>query len=236
MNSDKKTAMIVGVLFIIATVASLLSTVFTGSILDAPDYLVKLSANGNQVIMGALFQLIAAIGSASIAIWLYPILKKYDESLALGAVGFRLIEAVFYIVAAIGLLSLLTLSQEVLKAGTPDASYFQTIGALILAVRNSASFVFAVIAFGLGAAIYYYIFYRTKLIPRWLSVWGLIGVVLLLSAALLTMFGGQPFSISGIMLLLVLPLAMQEMVLAVWLIVKGFNSSAIASGSAETVN
>ncbi len=234
MNSDRKAAIIVGALFITATVASLLSTGFTGSILDVPDYLIKISANGNQVIMGALFQFIAAIASASIAIWLYPILKKYDEGLALGAVGFRLIEGVFYIVAAIGLLSLFTLSQEFVKAGTPDASYFQTLGTLILAVRNWSGFVFSVTAFNLGALAYYYIFYRSKLIPRWLSGWGLLGAVLLLSVALLALFSGEPFSISGVTILLVLPIAVQEMVLAVWLIVKGFNPSAIASGSDKT--
>ncbi len=234
MNSDRKAAIIVGALFITATVASLLSTGFTGSILDVPDYLIKISANGNQVIMGALFQFIAAIASASIAIWLYPILKKYDEGLALGAVGFRLIEGVFYIVAAIGLLSLFTLSQEFVKAGTPDAFYFQTLGTLILAVRNWSGFVFSVTAFNLGALAYYYIFYRSKLIPRWLSGWGLLGAVLLLSVALLALFSGEPFSISGVTILLVLPIAVQEMVLAVWLIVKGFNPSAIASGSDKT--
>ncbi len=234
MNSDRKAAIIVGALFITATVASLLSTGFTGSILDVPDYLIKISANGNQVIMGALFQFIAAIASASIAIWLYPILKKYDEGLALGAVGFRLIEGVFYIVAAIGLLSLFTLSQEFVKAGTPDAFYFQTLGTLILAVRNWSGFVFSVTAFNLGALAYYYIFYRSKLIPRWLSGWGLLGAVLLLSVALLALFSGEPFSISGVTILLVLPIAVQEMVLAVWLIVKGFNPSAIASRSDKT--
>ncbi len=231
MNSDRKIAIIAGVLYFIGTVAGILSVV---SSVDDPDYLIKVSANENHVIIGALFQFIAAAGSASIAIWLYPILKKYNEGLALGAVGFRLIEGVFYIVAAIGLLSLLTLSQEFVKAGTPDVSYFQTLGTLMLAVRDSASFVFGVIAFNLGALMYYYIFYKSKLIPQWLSVWGLIGAALLLSAALLTMFGGQPFSISGITLLLVVPIALQEMVLAVWLIVKGFNPAAIASGSAKT--
>lgn len=92
MNPNRKAAIIVGVLFITATVASLLSTGFTGSILDAPDYLIKISANENQIIIGALLQFIAAATSAGIAISLYPILRKYNEGLALGSVGFRLIE------------------------------------------------------------------------------------------------------------------------------------------------
>ena len=226
MNSDRKTAIIAGILFIIATVASLLSTGFIQSILDAPDYLSKLSADQNRIIIGALFQFIAAVASAGIAISLYPILRKHNEGLALGSVGFRLIEGVFYIVAALCLLSLLSLSREYVKAGTPTASYFQISGTLILSGYNWANFVFGVISFCLGALMYYYIFYQSKLIPRWLSGWGIIGIALLLLMALLIMFGAEP---SGITLLLALPIALQEMVLAVWLIVKGFNSTVIAS-------
>ena len=229
MNTHRKTAIIVGVLFIIATVASLLSTSFTDSILGAPDLIIKISANQNRVIVGVLFQFIAAATSAGIAISLYPILRKYNEALALGSVGFRLIEAVFYTVAALGLLSLLSLSQEYVKAGGPPNPYFQTLGTLMLAARNWANFVFGVLSFCLGALMYYYVFYQSKLIPRWLSGWGVIGIAMLLSMALLIMFGKEP---SGTTLLLALPIALQEMVLAVWLIVKGFNPSAIASGAA----
>ncbi len=230
MNSDRKTAIFAGVLFIIATVASLLSTGFTGYILNAPDYLIKSSANEKQIIIGAFLQFIAAATSAGIAISLYPILRKYNEGLALGSVGFRLIEGVFYIVSALGKLSLLTLSLEFVKAGTSDASYFQTLGTLIHAISNWAGFVFGVIAFCLGALMYYYIFYHSKLIPRWLSGWGLIGIVLVLSLALLIMFGEEP---SGMTLLLAFPIFLQEMVMAIWLIVKGFDPSAIASASAK---
>ncbi len=228
MNSNRKIARIAGALFIIATVASLLSTGITGSILDAPDYLLRISANGNQVMVGALLAFIAAVASASIAIALYPILKKYHEGLALGAVGFRLIEGVFYIVSIIGLLLLWTLSQEFVKAGAPGASYFQTLGTLLLAVREWANFVFSLSAFSLGALMYYYVLYQSKLIPRWLSGWGLIGAAFSLSAALLMMFGLKPYSI--VMIVLILPIAVQEMVLAVWLIVKGFNHLQVLPG------
>jgi Domain of unknown function (DUF4386) len=233
MNRTRKTAIIAGVLFITATVAGILSTVFTGPVLGAPDYLLKFSANGNQVLIGALFAFIGAAASASIAISLYPILKKYNEGLALGSVGFRLIEGVLDIVSIIGLLLLLTLSQAFVKAGAPNASYFQTLGVVFLAGYDWVLYVGAVLAFYLGALMYYYIFYQTKLIPRWLSGWGLVGVTLGIGASLLVMFRViGPFS--TIQVVLNLPIGVQEMVLAVWLIVKGFNSSAIASGSAKT--
>ena len=230
MDSNRKTARIVGVLFIIGTVAGILSVVFSGSILDAPDYLIKVSANESQVIIGALFVLIMAFACTGIAIWLYPVIRKHNEALALGSVGFRLIEGVFHLVGVISLLSLLTLSQEYVKAGAPDASYFQTSGTLLLAARDWAG-VLGSFAFILGALMYYYVFYQSKLIPRWLSVWGLIGVPFWVAEILLSMFGFvDPFSTTVI--LLDLPIAVNEMVLAVWLIVKGFNPSAIASESA----
>ena len=236
MNSDKMTAKIVGVLFITATVAAILSGVFLGPILDTPDYLAQVSANENQVIIGALFFFIMAAAGASIAIPMYPILKKHNEALALGSVGFRIIEGVIWMVGVISLLLLVTLSQEFVQAGAPDASYFQTLGKLLqqVGVITAGDFgqalVPGVFAFSLGALMYYYIFYQSKLVPRWLSVWGLIGVTLGIADALFIMFGIYVSS-SPISILLDLPIFVNEMVLAVWLIVKGFNSSAIASES-----
>jgi hypothetical protein len=225
MNANRKAAIIAGVLFIAATAASLVGSSFTQSILDAPDYLVKISANQSQVTLGVLFQFIAAVTSAGIAISLYPTLRRHNEGLALGSVSFRIIEGVFYIVGALGLLSLVSLSQEYVKAGAPAASDFQILGTLIQAGSHWASFGFAVISFCLGALMYYYVFFQSKLIPQWLSGWGLIAIALLLAMALFVMFGAQP---SGTTLLLAIPIAVQEMVLAVWLIVKGFNPSALA--------
>lgn len=234
MRTNRKIAVIAGALFIGAMVATLLGSVVTGPLLSAPDSLIILSANGSRVIVGALLTFIAAATSASIAISFYPILKNYNQSLALGAVGFRLIEAVFYSVGALCLLLLFTLSQEVIDGGGQSASYYQTLSNLLLTARDLAGFVLGPLNFCLGALMYYYVFYQSKLIPRWLSIWGFIAIVLLFAAVLLTMFDGEPFSISGRLTLLAFPLALQEIVLGVWLIVKGFNVSAILSQSAST--
>ncbi len=222
MNSTRKTAIIVGILFIIGTVAGILSAVVTGSILDSPDYLVKVSANENQIILGSLFVLIMAFALVMVPVMLFPIFKKYNEALALGAVVFRgTLEAVTYIAIVIGWLLLLTLSQEYVKAGDPDVSYFQTLGTLLLEAVDWISLMLSIV-FSLGALIIYYLFYQSKLIPRWLSVWGLVGAVIYLAEPLLAMFGSE-------LEILFAPLAVQEMVFAIWLIVKGFNPSAIAS-------
>jgi hypothetical protein len=221
----------VGVLFIIATVLGVLGRSFYQPILDAQDYLIKISANENQVIIGGLLALLAAFACAGIAIGLYPVLKKHHEALALGSVGFRLMEGMLYIIGVVALLSLLTLSQEYVTAGASNASLFQASGTSLLAVRDWAGKL-SIIAFTLGALMYYYVFYQSKLIPRWLSGWGLLGAALSLAAALLAI-SGQIIYFSTVFILLQVPIGVQEMVLAVWLIVKGFNPSAIASGSAK---
>ncbi len=233
MNTNRGTAIIAVALFIIATAASLLSSGLTGSIVGAPDYLVQIAANKNPVVLGALLTFVAAAGSAAIAIPLYPVLRKHNEGLALGAVGFRLVEAVSYIVGALGLLALLALGQEYASAGPQAAPTLQILGTLLLAVCSWAGFVFGVISFCLGAAMYYYVMYRSRLVPRWLSGWGLVALASLFSMALLIAFGKGPSGPSGSLVVLAVPIALQEMVLAIWLIVKGFNPSAIASSSAK---
>jgi len=221
MNSYRKNAIIVGVLLIACTAATILSITYLGPILDDPDYLTKLTENETVVIIGALIEFIWAATAMGIAIWLYPILKN------------RIVEGVFVLVATLGLLSLLTLSQEFVRAGTPDASSFQTLGTLLLAIRDWAHNVIVLIAFCLGALLYYYVLYQSKLIPRWLSGWGFLGAALSLAVTLFSSFNPS-FALSWIHTLLNAPIALQEMVFAVWLIVKGFNPSAIASGSAKT--
>ena len=227
MNSSRKIAILVGVLFLIGTVAGVLSVVFTGPILGAPDYLSKVAASKNQLIIGALLVLLMGFALAMVPVMMFPIFKKHNEVLALGSVVFRgVLEAVTYIAIVISWLLLLTLSQEYVKAGAPDASYFQSLGTLLLEAVNWINQILAIV-FSLGALMIYYLFYQSKLIPRWLSAWGLIGAILYLATPLLGMFG------SGLEILMA-PLALQEIVLAIWLIAKGFNQSAIAYESAKT--
>ena len=225
-SSNRKTARIAGILFIIATVASILSTPFLAPI-NSLNYLKDLSSNPNQTLIGAFLVIIAAIASGSIAISLYPTLKKYNQSLALGAVGFRLIEAALYIIGVITIILLLTLSQDFVLSGAPSSSYFQSLGTVLLSGYHWASFVGGPLVFCIGALLYYIIFYQTKLVPRWLSIWGLVGVTLCILSSILVMFNVIG-AFSPTQVVLNLPfIGVQEMVLAVWLIVKGFRSQAI---------
>ena len=226
-DSIRKTAMIVGVLFIIATIAGMIGAIFIGPITDDPDYLVNTSAHENEVALGALLTLIMGVAVVGIAVMIFPLLKKVNEGLALAYVGFRTLECVILIVVAMSLLSLLTLSQEYVKTGASDATSFEAQGAILLAQQDWSN-IPADIVFGLGCLMVYYLLYQSKLVPRPLSAWGFIGGTLMLVTAVLGAFGAISF-LDTPSVLLNLPIAVLEMVLAVWLIVKGFNPSAIAS-------
>jgi len=232
MNTYRKTAITVGILFIACTVTSILGPSLASSI-NTPDYLNQLAGNPNQIILAALLEFIWAATGAGIAIGLYPLLKKYNGVLALGSVGFRVVEGVFVLIGTLGLLSLLTLSQEFIAAGAPGASSFQTSGTLLLALRDWQLHVISGLAFSLGALMYYVILYKSKLIPRWLSGWGVLGAVLSLAATVLASFA-RDFGMESVHTYLSIPIGVNELVFAVWLIVKGFNPSAIASLSAKT--
>ena len=228
MSNDRRTAVVAGVLFIVATTASLIGRVaLLDPILKGADILAKIAANQNQVAAGALLGLVAFFTSAGIAIALYPVLRRYSEGLALGSVGLRIIEGVLYSIGAIAVLSMVTLARGLVEAGAPASLNIQASGALLLAVRSWAGLA-GTLAFYPAGLLYYIVFYRSRLIPRWLSGWGVVAVTMGFTASILVVFQAiTPMSTPQIVLNL--PIFLQEMVLAVWLIAKGFDPSAIAS-------
>ena len=232
MNTSRKTAIIVGVLFIMALVLFLIGKAFYEPILSSPDYLDNTYPNRVIVIIGILLEFISALAVVLIPVLLFPILKKHNEVLALGYVSFRLFEAVLLSVAQIFKLSLVNLSQEYLNSGGVDASYFQNIGNSIQSVIywvDHGGLIYLVV-FVIGTLILNTALYQSKLIPRWLSIWGLISAVAILAASVMATF--DIFLVLA--MVLVIPIAFQEQAMAIWLIVKGFNPSAIASESAKT--
>ena len=228
MNSTRKIAIITGVIFIIATVTALVAAALT-PVLTGTDYLTRFSAHPNQVAGGALLYLIGAFASGAIAISMYPVLRKWNAGLALGSVIFRTIEAVMYTVGVVSLLSLLTLGQQFTTAGADTRTSLQAIGGTLVSLHDHAGLL-AVFAFCLGAFMYYYLFFQSRPIPLWLSGFGIVAIILMLAACLLSLFSGNRITSY---IPLAFPIFLQEMVLAVWLIVKGFSSSAIEPGLAK---
>ena len=226
MNSYRKTAIIVGVLFISATVTSILSSVFLGSTLATPISLITVNANEPQIMIAVILELIAALSAFGTAVFMYPVLKKYIESLAIAYVGLRLLENTLYILGVVSLIVLLTLSKEYI--GAINATY-QPLSNLVIALSDWAIAIGTVIIFGIGSLTLNYVLYQSKLIPRWLSGWGIIGAALVILYGLIGIYKLDPNMISSILTILALPIAVQEMVFAVWLIIKGFNPEVITS-------
>lgn len=233
MNSNRTTAKMVGVLFILAAVSSIIGLILYNPILNDPDYLIKGFENKNQIILGALFELILVCSAIGTSIMLFPLLRKYNESIALGYVCFRFLEAVLITVGVVSVLSLLTLSKQFVEAAAPNTSSFQASGTLLIAIHDWTFMLGPNFMLGINTMMCSYLLYKSKLVPRLISCIGLAGAALIFIAALLEMFGliVQTSVWGGIM---AIPVASYEMSLAVWLIVKGFHLSANASQSAKT--
>ncbi|MEJ2411979.1 MAG: DUF4386 domain-containing protein [Anaerolineales bacterium] len=221
MNSHKNTARIVGVLFIIATGFLFIGGALYGPALDTPDYLQAAFPNRMAATTGMLIEFICIIAIPLIPVFLFPVLRNHSEILALAYIVFRLFEAVIFALVDITKLSLIKVSQLYLAADPGNAKSIAEIGATIQG-WNEWSWVFYVLIFAIGALILYTALYRSRLLPRWISIFGFIAAVLMVSSAVLAMYEvALPDAVFG---LLVVPIAIQEMVMAVWLIVKGFDS------------
>jgi Domain of unknown function (DUF4386) len=218
MNTGRNTARAVGTLFIIGTIAGILSAVFTGSIFEGPDYLEKIADSRTQLAFGTICVLVMGFALALVPLVLYPIFRKFNETLALGYVVFRGgLETATYILVAVSWLLLLVVNREY-TGGAGDPAALQTLGALLRGAGDQINHVTEIV-FSLGALMFYTLWYRSKLIPRWLSGWGWIGALAYLAAGLGALFGADLGT-------LIFPLAVQEMFQALWLIIRGFNPEA----------
>ena len=220
MNSDKSSAKIIGVLFIIATAFLFVGGALYGPVLDTPDYLQSAYPNRFNATIGMLIEFICIIAIPLIPVFAFPVLRVHSETLALGYLVFRLFEALLFVLVDIAKLTLIKVSQLYLGADSPSTDLIATIGA-VLQGWNEWAWVFYVFIFGIGAVIFYLALFQSKLLPRWISIWGLIAIFMMVTSAVLAMFEvAIPDALFG---LLVVPIAVQEMVMAVWLIIKGFD-------------
>ncbi len=207
------------ILLIVGTIFGILSSI---PALESQDYLIKLSSIKLQVLIAVFFQFAMASVYGLIAVIIYPVIKKYNEKIALGYFGFRIIGAMFLFFGIVSLLLLLFISQSFISAGQPDSSHFQIIGQLLRAGRDWMNHVAMILPWCIGGLLLYYCFYRMKIIPIWLSFWGLIGSTLTLSATLLLMFDLIKI-VTPIYFIMLIPTALLDLVLAVYLIIRGFN-------------
>ncbi len=198
--------------------AGLLSVV---PVLEQPDYMTLLSARQSEVVSGALFQTLMVPAYAGFALVLYPVLRRADATLSLGFVGFRLVACGFHLLAVVMLPLLLHLADgyDATAASSGDAS----IAEVLRLARDLVNHVVVIVTLCLGDLMLFTLLFRRRLVPAWLSVWGIVGAALAILGSLLFLARAVDV-VSGPYLLLNAPLALHGLVLAGWLIARGLNT------------
>lgn len=216
--ATRKTERIAGALFILATVSSALGFILLEPILDDADILASIAANETTVILGAFLLLIDAIAVVAIPALLYPTFKKHNAPLARLYPGSRIVESVVLVIGVVGLLAAVSLSRDYV-GGSADAASQRIAGDALIAVYDWGVLLGIMLFFALAGLLLNYFLLSARLVPSWLAIWGLIGIALLFIEGTLEAFDVDNLAIVS------LPFAVQEMVFAVWLIVKGLNDS-----------
>jgi hypothetical protein len=216
---DKRRAeRIAGALFIVATVSSSLGFILLEPVLDDPDVLASIAASETTTLVAALFLLIDAIAVVVIPVLLYPTFNKHNAVLARLYPGSRIVESVVLVIGVVGLLAAVSLSRDYVE-GSPDAASYRVSGDALIAVYDWGVLLGIMLFFALAGLLLNYLLLRARLVPSWLAIWGLIGIALLFVEGAFEAFDVENLAIMS------LPFAVQEMVFAVWLIVKGLDDS-----------
>jgi len=223
MGTHLGTARAVAALFVLATAAAIVG----GSLLlplDEPNYLEEVSAADGQIVTGALIELVLVLSVIGIAVLIYPILKRRNEGLALAYVGSRMVEGVLLLVASVSALVVLGLARDAVSSARAAAE-------AAVATREWTYLIGSETMLGVSALILYGLLFRARLVPAWLSLWGLVGGALILGMGVFEMYG---FEFSGLAQgLLAAPIGLNEMVLAAWLIVRGFDERRLAPADGQ---
>jgi hypothetical protein len=229
MNTYRTTAIVVGVMYLAGFVVGLVGNGLIQSILGAPDHLSTVSANSMMLAIGAILWLMAVAGDAAHGVLMFPVLKQHSERIAFGYLASRIVDAVFIAVSVLFMLLQIPLGSEYLKAVVPNTFYLQALSTLSIQAHLYA-YDIGMIALGLAGLMLNYMFYRAKLVPRWIAVWGLVGYAIIFCGMVSEVMG------SGLGLVSSLPGGLWEVFMGVWLIAKGFNSSAFVSQATRTSN
>jgi hypothetical protein len=220
MNTDRHTIRLLGAAFLIVFVASMLSgsllnsAVGTGSI---SDNLVNISNNLTLMRISILVELVTSVGIVALAALLYTVLHEQHRIISLVALGWWLAEAIILAVSKIGAFALIPLSLEYVAAGTPDSSYFQTLGDFLYYGVDRQGWAIHMLFFCLGGILWYTLFYRSKYIPRVLSAWGLVAVSLVTINILLVLYDRS----FDLVMIALAPYLVFEALIGPWLMVKG---------------
>ena len=221
MKSIRTTARVVGGLFILQMAVAVLSySVILEPILYKANFLTQLSENTTMVTVAMLLDLTCGATVFAIAVLLFPILKRYSERVALWYVGQRLTELVGFMVSGLFLMTLLKIGRDI-DTTSADSTQLETIAIYLRNARSNIQNI-ALLIYCLGAWSFYGLLFYSRLVPRFISIWGFLGVGLLFTKLIFIAFGE---SLGGV--LIMMPLGLSEIFLGAWLMIKGFNNPAV---------
>ena len=226
-NTYRTTARIVGAMYLAGFAVGITGIVLIGSILSGPDHLATLPASSMLLAIAAVLWLMAAAWDAAHGVLMFPILKQHNsERIAVGYLGFRIMDGLIIAIMVLFILIQIPIGSEYVNAGASDASYLQALSTVFMQAQLDA-YNIAMITLGISGLILCYSFYKSKLVPRILAVWGLVGYAVILCGSVVEVLGFNLLTIHAI------PGGLWEMFIGVWLIVKGFNPSGFASEAAN---
>ncbi len=220
MENNRKTATYTGLLFLLAMFSSLAGGISLESMISSADYLTELTALRPQIEFGVFLEMVNSLAVIAIAVLLFPLIQRHSRQMAAGYLSFRLLEAAFLLLCALIPLLLLGLAGEFTAAASGNESYFLLFGTMLKELRAELAGILAPLFFSLGALILYTFFYHTRMIPRFISVWGYLGVAAIVTLNLMQLdmsFG----------MFLALPIILNEIFLGFWLIFKGFSPASV---------
>src|SRR6266511_744687 len=222
MNKFRTTARVVGAVYLAGFVVGIVGNIMIQSILGAPNHLATISASGMTVAIGAILWLLAVIGDAGHGVLMFPVLKQHSERMAIGYLAARIVDAIFIAVMVLFMLIQIPLGSEYLKAAASNASFLQALSA-VSAQASQYAYQIGMSALGVSGLMLCYTLYRAKLVPGWLAIWGLVGYATILFGMVSAIMGSGLGDLSSI------PGGLWEVFIGVWLIAKGFSSSAFVS-------
>ena len=222
MNIEASTIRLLGAAQLTVFVASMVSERLLASVVGSDNTsakLVNISKNLTLIRISNLVALVNSLAIVVLAVLFYTVFSEQYPIIALVALGCFLAEAITLAVSKIGVYGLIPLSQEYVEAGTPESSYFQTLGDFLYHSVDRTGYDIHMLFFCLGGILWYYSLYASRSIPPALSLWGLAAICLLTVPVLLGLYD-RDFTRLDVVGILYAP---YELVLGIWLIVKGFN-------------
>jgi hypothetical protein len=215
IGSHGTTARTVGVIYLAGMVIGISGHILILSVLSAPDRLASLSQNSMLLAIGAVLWLLTVAGDAAHGILMFPVLKQHNERLAIGYLGFRIIDATFIAIMVLLILAQIPIGRLGTQSEASEAFYLQSLSAVFMQAQLYA-YSIAMLTLGVAGLLVCSAFYKTNLLPRPLAVWGLVGYAIILCGSVLEVLGFDLLSMHAV------PGGLWELFVGGWLIVKGF--------------